>query len=468
MIAPITLDKAGQIAGQLAAKEIRLSTVEGSPLDALLEHTAPTTETQYAQEAAEVVAGIANSDDLRGTLHDECMTDTVNALAEGLTAQIKFAREVVNPQVNEVFAAVKAEAESLAQDEYVVVELEPREIYSSQTLHELLKPHASHTGEAQLFSGFPVKDAAAITECLTTGSASFDTEIAGLVAARDTVWLESVYNKYFVNGNTPLNTATASRSLADEYIIVTVLARNLIDEPVAGLDMSFPQYQQRMSAVLAVSAFLANAAIQSFQLLEQNGVLVLTYPVTTRSAGVAGGGEIQVYGPVYREFLANGGSVDAVIGSALGQQYTYVTDVLSNKDALEQKAAAHAQVTHEKHEGAVGARIKARIGTEVSRLIAAADVSTLSGNESHEKAHERVTEYLTHYSDYDVLKDLYAVIRRVLVNSMYPASNAVQLLETMTAIETKDPSLTVRDVAYYAIVELVAEYLAQQIGYVQL
>lgn len=467
MISSNSLQRAQVIAAQLQSHGIHLKTVDASPLDVILEHSVPVTETQYAQESGEVLQGVANSTDLRGALHNEVVEQEVATLAEGLASQMRFAKNVVTPQVNAVFEAVKAVVETAANPEYVVVELEPREIYSSSILSQLVTPYVNHTAEVQLISGFPTKDAVAITECLQTGSANFDSELAGLLASRDSAWLEGVYNKYFVAGTGTLG-AGANRALLDEYIVLHVLARNLVDTPPEGLSMSFLQYQERMSGLLAISGFLVNAATESYQALEKNGVLVLDYPAGAASSGQVGGGEIQVYGPVYREFLANGGSVEMVIGSALGERYVYVTDVLSRGEVLQTRARAHTQLVHDKHEHSLGARLKSAIGVEVSKLIGAAEVSALVGNESVEKAQERLTTYLTQFADLDVLKDLYVTIRRILVNSMYPASNAVVWLETMDAIAQKNPDLGVRDVGYYTLVELVTDYQLQQVDYFKL
>lgn len=458
---------AKQIAEQLNGKNVYLSTVPESPLDAVLEHSVPACEALYSQESDVTLQSIANAPDVRGALHDDVSEQGIATLAAGLSAQMKFLRGVVNPKVNGVFEAIKAEVEVAAAPEYTVVELEPREIYSSDVLIELLKPYTSTAYEVETFSGFPIKDAVGIAALLETGSTQFDSDLAGLIAERGDVWLEGVYNKYFVNGGLVLN-QSSNRAVVDEYIVVHVLARNLIDTPVEGLNMSFQQYQNRMASLMSTAAYLAAAALESYQLLESNGVLVLEYPTAPRSVGTPGAGVIQVYGPVYREFIANGGTVEAVLGSSLGDKLTYASDFVEKQQNLAQRYVSHAQLAEENHQQALGARLKAAIGTQISKLIAESPVGELIGNESHEKAHARLRDYLTHYNDFEVLTDVYRTVRRILVNSMYPASNAMQWFETMDRLEKEDPSMNVRDIAYYTLVELVADYYAKQINHVQL
>jgi len=485
MITNRTAKLAKQATAMLLARKpnISLETIEGSPLDQLVDASATIKRTGISLEEAisETQQSSMAATFGDGSAHDMVMDETVDEVTAALNSSVNFARKVLAPATAKVEQAVKEALANFAPARYYVEPYHIHDILFSDALTESVgRFDNSPIDKLQRLALGDISEAD-LTGMLSTGMGGWDNQVSDWLASKPEGWLQEVYNRVFGSATATALIAEHEQALRSDlqgkleivakigtedyllagYLLATALYNNPQSTNATGHEWknTMATWVQQLGRALCI--FQRSAARQI-----SNKLMVLHWPQSER-AWVKNQDEakIVVLGNAYNEWLKEGGSPEVLIGALFGGDSAppvSASDLTAKKDAY--------ALAYQRYEKILSREVAARADDAIRNAFAGALMLALGEatddqlpvGVEREKLQEALSNRITDMRDWGNL-DVYRTARELLALGVFHKPTALHFLETIDDLMDADTSLSPQEAAYVAIRDYVSQYVSNQI-----
>lgn len=419
--------------------------------------------------------------------HGRYLEEALLLAANSVRADHDFARNGVNPVVRSIVEAVEtAEAQRSGEGDLRpnVVPYFYADIWDSASFLAVVDRYADKA-IVKNYVPTPIVPPTDVTmtELVCAGVPALKEQVEQLLENRGEDFVAKVYRAVFMN-DTGLRWQlelqgnsfddgwffSNSRVATDAVIVAHLLARAMTGrEPPEGMDKS--SYEAAVSSVVGSSGHRLQRALQQRALDKKNRQLVLAYgysqdgeaPVI--SSGGRGftsptTGHIIVNGDLYNEFLEAGGTPEALMGGAYADQPTNADDLLRRNDELIKAYKSRETTLREQLSATRYSRVLDQIRVEVFRYLRTLDERELIRSREEYVQEIRKELSLMRNSDLDAL---WGFVRGLVCRVFFPHTNALRCLTKLDEVATRMPDVDVQVASFHATVEMMVDWLFEQI-----
>lgn len=415
----------------------------------------------------ETILFMANKkDDVLGVCaHDNVMDEIVEVASKAVQGHILFAKTVVAPAVQALVDSLQTSLRALTPSSLsgaeVIVWNPPAPLQNNGMDRLLDRFHEVVLDEPALNLNGPDRTASEIIELMLTGSSSLDEDIKAWVAAKGDTFVLKVWEDVFQKKQADSIDAR-SRSFADivnvrddsidNTLAVFLLARKLLEEPIDGFQMPLPAYEESVANIRNQAALRLTYAIADLERLKKNQVLV-------RSQGI---NSVTVNGPVYSQWIEQGGENEVLFGNMLDQPSSIgVEEINAKKEALLAGWNRYTAMLTTIEANKRFIRVKQLLEKhfyEQLKDIPEDEVATIGNREMILKAFLDQLETVRE----DELNDIWGLVLRLLCRSRFQRTDAEEILSGIERVKRENPHIDVREAAAMSMIEYIASWMASQ------
>lgn len=476
MITTQTAQAAIDVASQLEAKGFYISPVAGTPVAKLNELStlgeAVSTDLDYTPNVDSIVLASNNWDkeSPESAVHQAEINTSAELIAAAVSKHLDFAKNVVNPAIKTVAESVtKIVEEASNGDKFnidiVVVDLPDPIIPSS--FEELVSPFTGkgYDGTETYVPLNQTPTAEQIVEMCRTGNGDIDEGFSIWVAKKGSGYIESIWQSAFgSDSQVSVQSLMADVISGVDAATVTFIAcTKLYDNPPEGVQLSLAEYNDRISLLKQQAATRILAAYNDLTRNQSTGLMILNYNRT----------QVFVNGPVYREWVENGGNVSAIYGSVTNERAKlFVSEINENMSELI---------------GDWERRSRFLMSTITSKMTDIKQEALY--NAVMNEAHSDMQKYFGHFyegvpvtvdsAEYVQFKELlakktkylkesdfsnlYKVVTSVVCDSLFYYTDAKLLLTGIEEAVAVNPNMELREALLISTIEYVALYVCDQL-----
>lgn len=460
MLSKNSISRAASVVASLESAVV-LTPIEGTPVDQVVTETMVGAIGIDAPAEEKIHLGSMAENPLNVVTHDVVSEEVIELVAPAIGEHFRFARHVVNPAIRNI-VAVLAEAVGQRAPLHNVSQFGLAQAHANPVCDDLINRYAgADLQPVAMFSHFPEKTEAELTELLKTGSSTFDTDMLDLVAARPVGWLNGVYSKYFREGGEFDQTRDISR--ADDLLVVHLWCMQFDNNPPAGTMMSLEDYNQRITALQAQSGNTLVDVHRRWDRLVTNGTLVWKYPPQAAVLSSDKDGAVIVIAPVWQRFIAEGGCPEIVFGASVTDRNANVVDLLTNRDQYLKEYNRFVDRQTAQRNAQLGKLVRAELSNQVSKLILSPEAG-LPENTDIAAMQRLAAERIAVLKDHELVENTTREVRWVLGTSLYAHTNALEILETVDKVIEDNPGMSPSRAATKAAIRLVVKHLMSQLS----
>ncbi|WJJ55177.1 hypothetical protein [Xanthomonas phage RTH11] len=463
-----------QIVSQsLQNKGIELSAVNDTPVQVL---TDLSTQQLIIDEGVKAAAGGFERPELSVSLlsgadeplpgqvdsaHTQQLAESSALLSRVLNGALDLAQNTVNPMIDRV---VKKIGETISQtleataSPLEIVQQRPDPIFDSVYLQESSARYRTQGRDINLRSlGLNSSYIAGNVKALmATGHSGMDAQVSDFVDRVGDDFIISVWDQIFGAANSNSMQVYGRPSQAREAVAAYFLAAYALQNVPSGLNIDLSEYRDYCSQVLASAGAAICGSYEDRAQQRKHGRLVLTYPMDTTPVGA-----VVVDGDKYVEWLAQGGSPEALFATVYGDRNFDSARMIERKASLEQDWArvmmSYQSVVSTKRFDAAVAGLRAQMTSEINAI---PDDQLIGDRGAY---HDRLRERLRHAK----LRDLdhqWHWARKAVCRVIFPHTDAESLLLGIDEQSKVHPDKQPRELALYATIDLVARWLVNQLA----
>lgn len=458
---------AHMIASSLADQKIELSAVPNTYVDELTRMSTGVLEMQESiapagrlnvtmlslADALEAGAS-ATTDDVQYP-HGSALVRAAENNGRILGATLDLTQNKVTPMIARVVEGInKVVTERLQgmDSPLTLVERKDDPMLSSHYLQENVARYAGYPTGMHL-RNFGL--GGAVWNLANTGHSSMDAEILEFVNRVGPEKITQVSNALFNGG-----AASSSEiyGLADQFsnsVVAYFIAIQGLTNVPEGLNCSLEEWNSYCSQIVSTAGAAIAYVMGRREHINSKGLLVLSSPNQGAETGT-----IEVNSARYADYLANGGTIEALYGSFYERGnfepgYLMENQARLTKDWENSLGLWKTQL--------VGARLDAMIAA--TSAVLTAEINALPEEElvgTRESYHARLRERLTHAKARD-FDNMWHFARKAVCRVVFPHTDAEVLLLGVEQQEKIYPGAPVRELALRAATELMGVWLAEQI-----
>lgn len=410
--------------------------------------------------------------------HDQVMDAYIEEGAKAIRQNTQIARNVVNPMVKSVLS----ETESILKNKNIqkanqitilVDNVHP--IFLSNVFDGMIaKYKEAPVSDSKIERWFPSMDQESLLAYVRTGSSGFDKDLDVYLTELGTDVVKSTYYTFFEKNDSFESGPYRYEKLLDALVnsdrntilVVHLMARKLIDgipDGIVGVDLV--TYKDYVSLVLEQSGRALNRVLERRASDIQMNNLVTQYPMSSPEYVTAETGVIKVNGALYDDWLEKGGSPEVIFGAYVSGNYRdgarNGNDLLTKKDDYLAAWGRHSTLIASQARANVFHATIVAIKTAVARQIVelGEDYTVLKSKAEY---HDRLNMIIDGIQSKDI-EDLYILIRRVVCETMFAHTNALDILTAIDEEGANNPNIDPREAALLAQIRLVAEWVGKQI-----
>lgn len=273
--------------------------------------------------------------------HSARMDEISDFLAEKLQKHLFYARTVVAPFVDAYAGRLQQAMELVGSNPdngvEVVLHTQPGPLSEPSLVQSIQLNKDAVFSREQLLGGFPALDDNEIRTLMVTGAASVDAAVAEYFSKKPEGWLASRWKGIFCVSPTEavpvdgLDMYIGGRDNVDTALMVFLVARRIWNAPLDGVNMSSAAYETAMVAYRTQAGLRLCHELERLDRDSQAGILII-------GTQMVPGGQVKVTvnASVYRDFLKQGGSNEALLGNMLqATRETRLDALIAKKDLLE-------------------------------------------------------------------------------------------------------------------------------------
>jgi hypothetical protein len=397
--------------------------------------------------------------------HDQALDDIAGVCIPAVQGHIKHAREVVAPAVDELVTRTtellshQTTAKLLGME--VTVEEVPAPLTNSSFDTMVRKYEETPLNSPALTFDLPDQTGAEIVELMKTGSGSLDSEIEQFASTLGDGCLMGIWRDLFQQSQADIVDTRAKRFIdylqdsecgLDNALVIFLLARKLVDNPLDGITMSLQSYETLMADFRDQAAAHLCRELDAIDQAERNGALVVKFT----------NNNIVVNDALYRKWLEDGGDNDVLFGNLLqSNPYVMLADIEENAQQLKRAWANHSALVGTVEQNKRFARTKEALAS-VFRTQMRDMADDERANIDVEKAINRFDVLLDDVVESE-LDCLYTIALRLVCRSRFIRTEAERILGGIDRIKKKNPELDIREAAEISVIEYVAWWVATQV-----
>lgn len=301
---------------------------------------------------------------------------------------------------------------------------------------------------------------------VTTGRAKIDQAIQSTIAQHDKNFLENIWYGLFNTGmgqTSPYTLNNLGYIPSGERLAVTYLGylmaqrlySEVSDDAVGALNV----YQRNCADLRDHLLSLAGVALRERHNQITNKVVVLSFNPATRT--------VVVNGPIYREWLEQGGSPDTVLGCLLSDAGSYTADQLNNKQTTYINQWTSYCAFH-------NAEYDVRRVRFLRSIYMIALTESMTDIQPYEEAYRKENPGFAEFvlneaqkmldrSSLDSLCEIETVALNLIAGIRFSYTPAKMILESIDRTMKSTPNVDVREAALVAACGYIAQYLLTQI-----
>lgn len=285
--------------------------------------------------------------------HEAAVTDASEVLMQGLITQMAYVRNTILPVISQVSSDILERVKDSEPRDLEVVQYEASDLVKSGLVREVVGKFKVKGELARIIRNGPEREENRLIAGMQTGVAEIDDALAQAIGKYGTGVVQKLYDAVFrgeydrspsaMNNEiyrlvqkTPNNRWTLApftQEHADLGIILYFLVDSLVTDPLDGTGYGLEEYQNVMGALRNQVGVVAHHAVRLYEEAIQANKMVIRRPSAGTFQFKEGDGQVVVYGEVYRRFLEQGGSPEALIGGSMAPQpFMFLTDYVKNKD----------------------------------------------------------------------------------------------------------------------------------------
>ena len=386
--------------------------------------------------------------------HSIAIDEMVNIAAEAVQKQVKLARELVRPVATEAFEKVSAFLDEVPSQtlRHSIAEVNLPPIFLEAGIQDMVEryknqPQMDLPSEGSMFPEMSSED---IIERCKTGMSRVDDALVSLINDSDDI-VTRVYDDYFRNKGSYFD---KPGSYTAETLVAFILARNLNMNVPDGVNAELEVYR------LVTSNFIAEFGRRVYQILRRRDRIIRQKELIEFMPHESDvGSEIRVNGEVYRNYLKEGGTPEAIIGACLrGIDRPLYADLL--EDAY---GGAKAVVTNER---LIQNRVVVEYEANVTMAILDVLGTIIKAGNFPEGVDVPVIKDVKEWLKKNPFRkkfDLDNYVLRVVCGALFPRYNSYPVLSGIMEYMSNDESLTAREAATLVVIDLVGEWLGSQL-----
>ncbi len=405
--------------------------------------------------------------------HDELSEHLINETIVKVRDNLKLARSVVNPlirvtleEVEKLIQQINIEATNVIRVESVFAD----PIWNSSQLAAM----ASKFSETPFINikiqhVFPPRSVQDIIAMMKTGTVAMDTMIDKWANSLKGSFITEAYENIFSGGSNSVNVIYLNDAIRwgkDSSLIAFLIARAANKEIPEGIDMGAESFRAYISGIEAQAGAIVCREIDKLDEDIKNGVLVIEYPYISDNRSLDGG-VIFVNGSVYNGWLDKGGTPEVLMGALASGDHRQSSrrgeDILLKKDQYLDAWNRYAGILRSKQLSRSFTTAITAISKIVSSQIVGMSEDNLSGI-GKDVMQKRLEEILSKATMYDV-ENLHRFIQKVICQSMFPLSDAEEILTEIDVAFASNPGLDIRQAATVAIIAVVSRWAIGNLSY---
>lgn len=484
MIHESTIEAVYPLAEKLAKRGVKVTPLATTPLDQLCQaghFSVPTRGIDNLPDIDQRILQGSLSKDVMGVCrHDVVMDDLVDVISDTVRGNLDLARNTINPIAKEVAQEVEEyiqNAESVNRTHVSIVPVQYASIWNSPVLSEMVARYSETAfREVNVRVGIPLEndfyhsdsfDKDAFFEMLKTGASRFDQELKAFIDDTDYVVLLEAFRGVFsdnpamrarVLGDSVRSTDILSnRSMVDRALLVHLMARRFLQEPVEGVKLPLEEYRAYMADIVSQTGRVIFAIMEKREANINRRQLVATWPYGKDRLGQEHT-YIYVNGDVYGAWLEAGGEPDAIIGSFVSDQERGYTQLINESARYCKEWERQARVL-----GTTQRLNRFNHGVEGMRLAIARQINDLDESVvpvSREILHKRLEENLGKlYGNF--YENIYVYARKLVCDTIFPHTLGLKILCAIDNVAHDYPDIDVREAALLATIEIVSLWVAK-------
>lgn len=508
MIRPSEAAAGTEVARLLTGAGVNLSTVNGTPLDALRMATdivSPVVddnvETTLVNRTKSVALGGVNEDGSPREIpseHGWAKQRLVETLTAGVQQISAAAKNIVIPTIKKLhdrvdqYVSDKSDPASVMPDVNVYVY---DDIWNSQVIDGVVT-HYSQVG----LVGMPIVELPSLTdeqiaELTNTGSSEFGAFVAkqlaknpdlpraiyqiwfqgAMVSSQDAfVYLSRVLQTNNTERNIQVfgNDALDTRRVYEPLVMAYLMADNLYNNPIADAGISSDRYAMIMSAFRAHFAKTIERIFRTRASNLDRKMLIISMPVVDgwRVSGLSNE-TLLLNGDVYQWYLQAGGSVESVLGNVYGERSVNGRTILDAKDRNEMEyervsSLAKSLAITNKHtltiQGIMNA-VDNHIVNEITDVQWKEIYAKYSYEQTKSDAITDIRYYISSLQSVPTYQAVDDVLTYIVANMIYGPLNVSSFLNAMA--NYPDQTLSPREIAAHVEMDIVLDNLLQMTYY---
>lgn len=396
--------------------------------------------------------------------HDVEMNRVVELAAKACAYTLDMARNIVAPQIRTVVEKTEQYIDSNRAKKLAPLVIEAQfvaPVYQAAEFGDLIGKYAGQPNREIAPQRLTAQWSGEGGGVLATGIPSFDGLVAKHFVGREEQ-ARDLWEKFYSNVPGKFREANLIEAMpgTDDALVAFLGAHSLLEGEVVpeGLSMDLPSYRSYLSGVKEQAGVRLNYLHGQANTRVKSKQLVISAP--RARAGLPVTGTVVVCGEVYNQWLAEGGSPEALFG-AIKAGATLQYDVLLAGAAefaadwtramalLEQQSQFELQ--------AVTVQGMRNALVDLLREIPEDQLAA-----SPEEMISRINERLTHFHLKDV-NEIYATARKAVCRVFYPHTDAEKILNAMEAVCEAKPDLEPREAALLVLMDYVVDWVASGI-----
>jgi hypothetical protein len=449
---------------------------QDSPLEILCARTRSAEEVVSATDGVTIKVDVqqmalsaATKDPVFGDCaHDTAIDDIAAVCIPAVQAHIKHAKTVVAPAVGELVQRTTEilshqTAEKLLGMEVTVEDL-PAPLTNGSFDSMVRKYEETPLNSPPLSFDLPDQTGQEIVDLMKTGSGSLDSEVEQFASTLGDGCLMGIWRDLFQQKQNDLVETTGMRFIdylhdsecgLDNALVIFLLARKLVDNPLDGITMSLQTYETLMADFRDQAAAHLCRELDAIDQAERSGALVVKYT----------NNNVVVNAQLYRKWIDEGGENEVLFGNLLqANPYVMLADIEENAQQLKRAWANHSALVATVEQNKRFARTKEALASVFRQQMRDMDDAERA-NIDVEKAITRFDVLLDDVVESD-MECLFTLALRLVCRSRFIKSEAERILSGIERVKKKNPQLDVREAAAISTIEYVAWWVSTQVYFV--
>lgn len=393
------------------------------------------------------------------------MDEVAMVIAEKLKEHLVFVRTVVNPYIQDFVTRVKEDMVNMTPSALLNVDVSVHELPSLLS-RGLFKDFIERSAAEQVDMGpfpsnvtFPEMGYGELLELIQTGNQEFNTDLVEYLGQLPNGFLEEIYTDVFLRRFKEAMPKYFNRTenSADRTIVAALLGHALFAKPIEGVVGTLAQYNVVTSGISAQACYHLKGVMEQMERNVKRKTLIVSIV----------NGRTVVNGPVYRDWLENGGDVDLLLGnSLLADPYRTVEAIEANRAELVRKWKIHTKLVSDSESLQQFNYIRRSMLTHFKALVKAeVEGGTLNNQQMTDMVNRFVRE-LDFVTTRDI-KDLNHLAIRLISRSRFVGLDADVTLGNLHRIVEENDTIDVREAALLATINYCVQWVAMQMKVVR-